>query len=57
MGDNMKVYCSSCHIYIRDKEPLADDRITHGLCDKCYKQALVELSFASAKEFRRVKEE
>jgi len=53
----MKVYCATCHIFIREKEPLADDRITHGLCDHCYKQALVELSVASAKEFRRIKEE
>lgn len=33
----MKVQCGWCGKSMPDKEPLGDDRISHGICPECYK--------------------
>jgi len=36
----MIVICSYCREKIKEKPPLNDKRISHGCCDKCFKEQL-----------------
>jgi len=34
----MIVMCTACRSFIREKEPLDDFRVSHGLCEICLKK-------------------
>ena len=34
----MKVVCAWCGKDMREKEPLEDKSITHGMCEECYEK-------------------
>ena len=38
----MKRECSYCHKTMGEKEPLADPRVTHGVCPSCAPRVLAE---------------
>lgn len=39
----MKVVCSYCNRFLRDKEPLDDARVSHGVCSPCLEHFLLQL--------------
>ena len=47
----MKIICAWCKKDLGEKEPLADNRITHSVCEKCKQKMQQEL-----KQFRKEKE-
>ena len=32
----MRIICAWCKEFLREKEPLYDKSISHGICEKCY---------------------
>jgi hypothetical protein len=38
----MHVVCSWCGKYVREKEPLEDESISHGICKECCKKAKIK---------------
>ena len=32
----MRIICAWCKKFLREKEPLYDKSISHGICEKCY---------------------
>lgn len=43
----MKVVCCNCQKDIREKEPLDDSSVTHGLCESCLEQSYKEIGLSS----------
>lgn len=39
----MRVVCAWCNKYIKDKEPLEDKRISHGICGVCYEKEVNQI--------------
>jgi len=39
----MHVICSWCGKYIKEKEPLEDESISHGMCQGCCKKAKIKI--------------
>jgi PAS domain-containing protein len=39
----VKVVCSYCKKFLRDKAPLDDDRVSHGVCDPCFEHFLLQI--------------
>lgn len=39
----MKVICMTCKRDLREKEPMADSSVSHGLCDDCFKVQMAEI--------------
>jgi hypothetical protein len=37
----MRIECSYCKVHMGDKEPLADTRTSHGICDSCYEEEVL----------------
>ena len=47
----MKVICSYCRRNCGEKEPLEDQRISHGMCNACYKRFTRQLNGVSLSEY------
>lgn len=39
----MKVVCSYCNKFLRDKAPLDDERVSHGVCTPCFDHFLLQI--------------
>lgn len=48
----MKVQCGWCKKTMPDKEPLGDDRISHGICPECFKAQTGETEMETLEQQR-----
>jgi hypothetical protein len=46
----MIVQCSYCKLILGEKPPIADTRVSHSVCEKCFEQFMIQIEKSKPKK-------